>query len=85
MNGIEPKPHERDAYCSKWLHPDDYWTGAVIVEHLDGWEVSYWHVVSSGGIEYNGKLYDWSDPISFDTRSAAEHYAQLVWDMKLYD
>lgn len=87
MNGVEPKPHDSGKGHSYWRHPDPDWNDAIEVVDCaeDGWGVWFWRVVPSNGVERNGKFYDWSERIYFPTREEAEHYAQLVWDMKLYD
>lgn len=91
MNDIEPKPDESGKEFSYWRHPDSDWYDAIEVVDCadDGWGVWFWQIVSSVGVtkgpDGKGPLYDWSPRVYFSTREEAEHYAQLVWDMKLYD
>lgn len=91
MNGIEPKPTEKGEGFSYWKHPDPAWYDAVkAVDCADeGWGVWFWHIVPSGGVtktlDNTGPRYDWSERVYFPTREEAEHYAQVVYDMKLYD
>lgn len=92
MNGIEPAPTERGRSSSCWKHPDPDWCNAVeIVGSADtGWGVWFWQIVTSGGVIRkadgpNKTLYNWSERVLFPTREEAEHYAQVVYDMKLYD
>lgn len=91
MNGVQPKPDESHKDYSYWKHPNPDWYNAVeVVDYVDkGWSVWFWQVVSSGGVtkksDGEGLLYDWSPPVFFPTREEAEHYAQVVYDMKLYD
>lgn len=91
MNGVEPKPHEISSDHSCWKHLNLDWCNAVeVVDFADeGWGVWFWRIVSSGGITKKSDdkcpLYNWSERIFFPTREEAEHYAQVVYDMRLYD